>query len=373
MLADLNKKPVAGRSTGWNGRSTKQPSPGIAVAVTPCKERTEECRKECPGLFPDEEKVRPAEWTPQWRDALLDGMARILAGRQLPGAWFPAMGVPRFVHGQSQGICDIFGTRVELQPDGNYFVHPLPPDPALVAAVQPRKPATSMYWGALKWIEYARAASRGTLEFRNPVMTGPFDTVNYLLGTTTLMEWVYTEPLVVHGLLDKVTAVIIEVVRAMQRSAGGALHGDILSCISGAFSFCSECRSLVSAEIHEEFEAPYLARIGEVIGPYGIHSCGSWERTILVALRDANLRAMNGQVRENDLVELCRLAAGRIVLSIGPSQNLHERYTWPDRKSFLKHILESTPAGQPLEVCVDESELVVWNNLNSRLGDRGNP
>ncbi|MEK9137750.1 MAG: uroporphyrinogen decarboxylase family protein, partial [Bacteroidota bacterium] len=51
-----------------------------------------------------------------------------------------------------------------------------------------------------------------------PVMTGPFDTVNYLLGTTTLMEWVYTEPLVVHGLLDKVTAVIIE------RPVGTYLH-----------------------------------------------------------------------------------------------------------------------------------------------------
>jgi hypothetical protein len=198
-------------------------------------------------------------------------------------------------------------------------------------------------------------------------MTGPFDTVNYLLGTTVLMEWVYTEPSTVHGLLDQVTNVIIAMMGALQKAAGGTLHGDALACMQNAFCLCSECRSLVSKEIYEEFEAPYLKRIGQQLGPYGIHSCGSWERTVPSALQDPNLRAMNGQVRENDLAELCVQARGDVMLSIAPSENLPERYTWPNTRSFLEYVLKTAPKEQPLELSINESDLDLWNELCANI------
>ena len=130
-----------------------------------------------------------------------------------------------------------------------------------------------------------------------------------------------------------------------------------------AFCLCSECRSLVSADTYEEFEAPCLARIGRQLGPYGIHSCGSWERTVPSALRDPNLRAMHGQVRENDLATLCKFAHGDIMLSIGPSQNLPDRYTWRDTRSFLEYILASAAPRQPVEISIDEPDLGLWAEL----------
>lgn len=297
----------------------------------------------------------------------MSGVGHLLAARQLPGAWFPALGVPRFVHGQSQGICDLFGARVELQNDGNYFVHPLRPAPAALDAIKPRSIETSLYWGAVEWLTYARAATRGRFAFRNPVMTGPLDTVNYLLGTTVLMEWVYSEPEALHRLLDRTTGVIIAMLGALQQAVGGVLHGDALACMRNAFCLCSECRSLVSAAIYEEFEAPYLARIGQRCGRYGIHSCGSWERTVPSARRDPNFRALNGQVRENDLALLCKMAQGDIVLSIGRSQSVHDRYTWTDLRGFFEYVLRTTPVDQPLEINLAEADLELWHELSASI------
>lgn len=351
--------------TGWDARQLGRPQGGIAVAVRPAKERMERVRKECLELLPDETGARPAGWSPEWREALINQIANIVARRELPGAWVPALGVPRFVHGQSQGICDLFGARVAEQPDKNYFVYPLEPDSHTVDAVKPRALHTSMYWGAVEWVRYANASCRGRFEFRNPVMTGPFDTANYLLGTTVLLEWVYTQPATLHRLLDKITDVLTGMIRSLREAAGGTLHGDALCCLRNAFCLCSECRSIISASTYQEFEAPYLERIGRELGPYGIHSCGSWERTVPSALQDPCLRAMNGQVRENDLAKLCRLASGDIVLSIGPSQNLPERYTWADTKSFLRYVLETVPKRQPIEVAIDETYIGLWNELFS--------
>jgi len=352
-----------GQPIPWNTLVTACPVAGVAVTVCPSKERTVEMRQEALASIPDEPRVRPPGWTPEWRDALLDGISRLLAASQLPGGSVPALGVPRFVHGQSQGICDLFGATIEKQPDGNYFVHPLVEAAETIQRIAARPVETSTYWGAVEWIRYARDASRNRFQFRNPVMVGPFDLTNYLLGTTRLMEWVNTEPATIHALQEKVTEVIIRMGFSLKEAAGGVLHALHFGCLANAFDLCSECRSLVSADMFEEFDAPYLRRIGEALGPYGIHSCGSWERTIPCSLRDPNLKGMNGQVRENDLRKLCELAGGRVLLSIGPSINLHERFTWPDRESFFRYVLDTVPRHQAVEISIDESEIELLGRI----------
>jgi len=365
-MCGASSRVLPGRRTAWDASSGVLPEPGVAVAVTPGKERVAQMREEATRSIPDEPQSRPSRWTPEWRDALVSGVSSLLAGEQLPGAWVAGLGVPRFVHGQSQGICDVFGARVEKQPDGNFYVQPLDGDAAAVDGVRARPVAGSMYWGAVEWVRYARSSTRGRFAFRNPVMCGPLDIANYLLGTTRLMEWMYTEPATVHRLMEKITAVIIDMIRAVRDAAGGTLHALHVACMANLFDLCSECRSLVSAEMFEEYDAPCLRRIGQALGPYAIHSCGSWERTVPASIKDPNLKGMNGQVRENDLAELCRLARGRVVLSIGPSTNLPERYTWPDRKSFIEHVLAASWPQQPIEVRIQECEMDLYEQLYAR-------
>lgn len=344
----------------WSRRSIGR----IAVGVIPAPEMVKRAERALATVSWAEPTEKPTGWTPEWRSSVLNGAVKLVAGLETPGDQYPVLEPPRFVHNQSQGICDLFGARVEAQADGNFYVHPLPPDPAFIDAVMPKPIEQSAYWGAVEWIRYARTMTGGLFEFSNPVMTGPFDTANYLLGTTTLMEWVYSEPETLHRLLDKITDVLIAMIGALRTAAGGRIsHPHHGSCARGGYDLCSECRSLVSRDIYETFEAPRLRRIGATVGPYGIHSCGSWERTVPSALSDPNLRIMNGQIRENDLAQLCALARGRITLSIGPSANLDERYTWARKDDFYAHVLRTVPRTQPFEIYMSEEELALWNRL----------
>ena len=93
----------------------------------------------------DDSAERSERWNEQWRQGLLDELYAIAARLQLPGDYCPATAVPRFVHRQSQGIVDLFGARVEEQPDGNCFAFPLPADPSAIDAVQANALETSAY------------------------------------------------------------------------------------------------------------------------------------------------------------------------------------------------------------------------------------
>ncbi|MFH1970593.1 MAG: uroporphyrinogen decarboxylase family protein [Verrucomicrobiota bacterium] len=346
--------------THWARRSIGR----IAVGILPTPETVKRAERALAAVSWPEPAEKPAGWTLEWRSSVEKDVAGLVAALAMPGDRCLALSPPRFVHHQSQGICDLFGARVEAQADGNFYVHPLPPDPAFIDAVMPKSIEQSAYWGAVEWIRYARTMTGGLFEFSNPVMTGPFDTANYLLGTTTLMEWVYSEPETLHRLLDKITDVLIAMIGALRTATGGRIYRPRHAvCVRGGYDFGSECRALVSRNIYETFEAPRLRRIGATAGPYGIHSCGSWERTVPSALSDPNLRIMNGQIRENDLAQLCALANGGITLSIGPSANLDERYTWSRKEDFYAHVLRTVPRTQPFEIGVSEDELALWNRL----------
>jgi len=64
---------------------------------------------------------------------------------------------------------------------------------------------------------------------------------------------------------------------------------------------------------------------------------------------------------------MCDLTSGQIMLSIGPSVNVHTRYTWPDMESFYRHILEMVPSTQPFEVSVAEDDLPLWEALHQEI------
>ena len=362
LLADYAARNRQTWDSLWQRRSIGR----IAISVTPNEETLQYAKQLCSQISWEEPDSKPVKWTPEWRQNLLEQIAVILAGLLVPGDGSKlSLGPPRFVHGQSQGICDLFGARVESQPDGNYFVHPLSPDKCSLKDLKVKELSSSLYWGAVDYIRYARLITGDIFCFGGPVMTSSFDTTNYLLSTTVLMEWVYTEKETLHSLLNTVTDTIIAMLGELQQAAGGAfLNAPYnLGCQTGAFGLCSECRSLVSAEIYEEFEAPYLRRIGEKIGPYSIHSCGSWERTVPSAIADPNLRQMQGQIRENDLAALCKLSSGRMTFGIGPSINLPPRYTWQNMESYYAFILQTVPSIQPLGISVAENDLALWNRL----------
>ena len=213
-----------------------------------------------------------------------------------------------------------------------------------------------LYGRAVEFARYAFEATDGELAVRNPVMTGPIDCANYILGTMRLMEWIIQQPAALHRLLDIVTDVLIDVIGKLRQAVGGKLCPDHCVCLDRGFALCSEVRTLISTDAYAEFEEPYLRRIGNVFGQYMIHSCGAWERTLPLDMQDENLMMVNFQTREMDLKKVYEYTKGSLSLCVGRSVNLDERYTWPDEYSFYRHLMLSFTAPVPIAFMISDLE-----------------
>ncbi len=356
------------RATVWDTLWARRSIGRIATAVAPSAARVARWQGACANLELHEPAPLPGHWTPQWREHLRRDLGQICAQMEMPGDGFVGLYTERAFYGQSQGIADLFGARVEEQPDGNFYVHPLPPQPRAIAALQPRPLEQSRYWAAVEYARYARQATDGILPIRAPVMTSALDTANYLLGSTVVLEWVYSQPQALKALLATLTDTIARMLHALQQAAGGQLEPQLLWCMRGGPDLCSELRAVVSAETYREFEAPSLREIARRVGPIAVHSCGSWERTVPATCDDPGIRVLNGGSRETDVAEICRLGNGRITFSIYRSRNCHEDCLWPDNETFWSHILQTVPRSQPFELTIPEEEIAVWNRLCERQG-----
>jgi len=109
----------------WDALWEARPIGRIALAVWPNAERIERVKQRLAS--------NSASPSTDRKNGRRTGKSRLPKDRcvcsraELPGDRYQPIAVPRFVHGQSQGIVDVFGARPEQQPDGNVFAHPLPP------------------------------------------------------------------------------------------------------------------------------------------------------------------------------------------------------------------------------------------------------
>jgi len=207
----------------------------------------------------------------------------------------------------------------------------------------------------------------------NPVMTGPIDTANYVMGTMRLMEWLYDYPQSVHALLRIITDQLIKLILSMKEAVNGNICPECSTCLPCGYSFCSEVRHFISKDAYDEFEAPYLRQISETCGLYAYHSCGTFERMLEIDMKDENLMYINFQTKEMDLKKVYELTGGRLSLAVGRSINLHERYIFPDAYSFYTHLFTEFPGPAPVEVSVNEIEAflkALEATKGGLLGDR---
>lgn len=77
----------------WRRTSIGRP----AVAITPSAKKIDsvKARYEFEIHEPD---CLPVKWNSGWREALLNALADMRAAQEMPGDYYPAIPVPRFVH-----------------------------------------------------------------------------------------------------------------------------------------------------------------------------------------------------------------------------------------------------------------------------------
>lgn len=346
------------RKDAWEGLSHRRAFGRAAVVVY---NRSDE--DEISNTFIPEEEiplVSLARSMPEW-DKEIRKQVRALHVASLSKYQddsFPALGIPRTVHGQSQTLAEIFGCRLIPQESEQDLFFPVPwiETASDVDRINLKPVEKCLYGKAIEFAKYAHEATNGELSIRNPVMTGPIDTANYILGTMRLMEWIYEEPEALHRLIEKITNVLIDIIKKLQAASGGKLCPDCSSCLPYGFALCSEVRHLISTEVYNEFESPYLRKIGRECGSYMFHSCGTWERMLEIDTADPNLMLINFQSKEMDLEKVYEITRGNLSLGIGISVSLAEKYLWPDDASFFRHLMTVFPEPVPIEFGIKDIE-----------------
>lgn len=358
------------RKTAWEGLAKKQAFGRVAICING---RVPDFIEIEPHIIPADEipLQLPAGKYPEWdfniRNQLRNLQFNALSNYQ--DDTFPAISIPRHIHGQSQGLAEAFGCSLIPQDPQEGLYYPVPSIHSIKDIDNLKiKPTDEILYGrSIEFAEYARLVTDGQLSVRNPVMTGPIDTANYILGTMKLMEWIYDEPDTLHRLLFMITDNLISTIWKLQAAVEECLCPDHSFCITKGFALCSEIRSLISSEAYNEFEAPYLKQIGEACGPFMIHSCGTWERTLNSVLENTKIMMINFQIKEMDIQKIITITKGNLSMKIGRSINLGEKYTWKDAASFFRHVIKNLPEVVPLEMDINTDDINTFINVQSEL------
>jgi len=169
---------------------------------------------------------------------------------------------------------------------------------------------------------------------------GPFDTAHLVYGDD-LFTALYDDPAFVHALLEKVTDVYIEVVRAMKAVNGepddAAYHYNQLY-VEGAGTRTSEdTTTLISAEHVEEFAVPYTARAFEPFGGY-VHYCGDGATLRRPFMALDSVKGFNfGDPQMHDMRAVLRefIEAGKVYYGSFP------RFEGEDLKRYFERVLDA--------------------------------
>jgi|GEM_PF-40425 len=126
-------------------------------------------------------------------------------------------------------------------------------------------------------IDYA--ASEGDLPVGLTDMQGPLDTLGLMCGQAQLYQWMYSEPRMVHDLMELVTTAFIDWARLQKAHIGEPL--DASHGLQGVFSpgigiwESDDDLVLLDPGLYREFVAPYVARILTAFGGGSVHFCGN--------------------------------------------------------------------------------------------------
>jgi len=142
--------------------------------------------------------------------------------------------------------------------------------------------------------------------------------------------------------------VLIEIVELYQKAVGGHTAPDLISCVNTGYMICSEVRHLISDEMYREFEAPYLRRLGESCGPFSIHSCGCFERTIRATAEDPNIIAADFQSKETNVALMLSETSNSLTLNIRKSFDIGEEYMWADDESYYRYLMSVIKEPSPV-------------------------
>jgi hypothetical protein len=126
----------------------------------------------------------------------------------------------------------------------------------------------------------------------------PLDTITLLWDTASFFTATYTAPEVVHGLLQKITDLIIEFSRRQVQHMGSTWvqpgHNSVSARGGRGLSISDDNIVMVSPKHYTTFAVPYNEQIAAAFDGLAVHSCGDYSRQLPEVMKTRGLRIIDG-------------------------------------------------------------------------------
>jgi len=151
-------------------------------------------------------------------------------------------------------------------------------DPAQAARIRRPGVTDGALGKVLDFVSFAEARTAGRYTFRICDMQGPLDIAGQLWSETYMLPAMRSHPQVIHQLLEHITTLMIEFVRAFQASCA---HFTGMHCPhvwmppECGVGLSEDLAPLLSPRDYAEFSLPYVQRIADELGGVHLHCCGT--------------------------------------------------------------------------------------------------
>lgn len=201
------------------------------------------------------------------------------------GTSLPGFNVPRFIPDfGTVSTASYWGGEIYTPAGGCIGIKEIIKTADEVLAVRPSKPEDGHVKRAFElWKEVCTRINTEDLSCSFIDIHGPLNTASLLWKQDEFMMAMYTDPDIVHELLEMITEQIIGIVKAMIKKVGklsGPLWPYIWLPTDIGIGITEDYMPLLSPKLYKEFGIPYLEKISKEFGGLFIHCCGEYEHQL---------------------------------------------------------------------------------------------
>ncbi len=218
----------------------------------------------------------------------------------------------------------------------------------------------------LDYTDYFIEQTNGRYPIRMCDIQGPIDSAALILGHNNFLMAMYTNPQIVHRVLQQVTDLTISFVEAQRemvyRRGCEFIPSMFQPWMPDGFGISvsnDEC-VMMSAQMHDEFNVPYLNQLSEAFGGIYIHSCGKWTHQFPSLAKVHKLRGHEFGASEATFEPVLEHFGGKIMLAC--RVGLHRDLKFHGMSDFVRRVKASAATYRGLFINVDITNGLVDEN-----------
>lgn len=209
----------------------------------------------------------------------------------------------------------------------------------------------------LDYMRYFIEKTERQLPIRLTDIQGPLDNAALILGHNNLLTAMLTHPEEVHHLMQLVTDLTIDLVKA-QREICRKHEVEFVPAMFQPWlpdgmgvSVSNDDWVMISPEMHDQFHVPYLNQLSEEFGGIYVHSCGNWIHQFPSLENVYQLRGIEFGASEVPFAEVLDYFGGRIPLACRVGFNRDIRFR--GMADYVSRILKAAKTCRGLFINVD--------------------